>query len=141
MTVDALQPTFEFANRVREGHSQELFMGTRVIGTKGSHIDERDMYFWRPEFLCFPRFSELRQCLVAELHDNGSACDKRLASTLAKIFDIFKWKHNQHDVKDNCGRYFVCRRAKIRPLIRGHCSISTHFLYHFDLGTHLALIT
>jgi hypothetical protein len=115
LTVNALHPSPEFADLIREGYSQDLFYGDECEWMKDSRIETRDGYFWRLDRLCIPQNSELRLRFITELHESSSACHRGVASTLSKALDRFWWNRIRQDVKDFCERCVVCRRAKIRP--------------------------
>jgi hypothetical protein len=115
MTVNALKLSYEFADLIREGYSQDSCYGDEGEWTKDSRIEARAGYFWRLDHLCIPRISELRLRLIKELHESSTLGHIGVASTLPKALDIFWWKRIRQDVKEFCECYVVCRRAKIQP--------------------------
>jgi hypothetical protein len=59
-----------FAGLIREGYSQDSFLGDGGEGTKDSRLEAKPRYFWRLDRLCVPRNSELRLILITLLHDS-----------------------------------------------------------------------
>jgi hypothetical protein len=106
--VKALQMSHEFANLIREGHSQDSVYGDESEWTKDSRTKAIDGCAWRLNRLCVPRNSELRLRLISKLHDNSSHGHRGVARTFAKALDIFLWKRIRQDVKDFCDRCVVC---------------------------------
>jgi hypothetical protein len=68
LTVNALHLSLEFADLIREGHSQDSFYGDEGEWTKDSRIEVRVGYFQRLDRLCIPRNCELRLRLYTELN-------------------------------------------------------------------------
>jgi hypothetical protein len=71
MTFNALQLSPEFADLIREGHSQDSFYGDERDWTTNSRIEARARYFWRLNRLRIPQNSELRLRLIIELHESS----------------------------------------------------------------------
>jgi hypothetical protein len=115
MTVNALHLSHDFADLIREGYAQDSSYGDEGEWTKDSRIKARAGYLWRLDRLCIPRNSELRLRLITLRHESSSASHRGVASPLAKALDRFQWKRIRQDVKKNCERCVVCRRAKIQP--------------------------
>jgi hypothetical protein len=87
MTLNALQLSYEFADLIRDGFSQDSLHGDEGEWTKDSRIQAKKWYFWRLNRLCIPQNSELRLRLITELHDSLSAGHRGVAGTLAKAVD------------------------------------------------------